>query len=150
MNFKDILAIIINIMEVFKATDNIIKEEMFVIKQIFNTLDMIDVVNDFEKQTPHTTNTTFNEHTPCDLILEEKCIFGNYCLYKKDPLICSKNHQSLFPFIRKNTIIPNKVCKYERPWKNTRCTNICCWYSHLKGRSQYIKKFKLENKITDS
>jgi hypothetical protein len=137
-------------MEVIKATDNIIKEQMFLIKQIFNTLDMNDIVNDFEKQTPHITKNTSNEYTPCDLILEEKCIFGNACLYKKDPLSCSKNHQSLFPFIRKNTIISNKVCKYERPWKNMLCTNMNCWYSHLKGRCKYVEAFKLKHKIQDS
>ncbi len=147
MNFKDSLAIINNSMDVIMANDYIIREQMSVIKQMLNTLDMGDAVNDFEKQTPHNLKESSYEYTPCDLILEEKCCFGNACLYKKEPLTCSKNHQSLFPFIRKNTLIPNKICKYERPWKNIRCTNIYCWYSHLKGRSNYIKEFKLKNNI---
>ena len=150
MNFKDVLDIYNNSMELIKANDNFIKEQMYLIKQIFKTLDMNDVVNDFENQMPYTTNNTCNEYTPCDLILEEKCIFGNACLYKKDPLSCSKNHQTLFPFIKKNTLIPNKLCKYERPWKNILCTNIYCWYSHLKGRTKYIEEYKLKNKINDA
>jgi hypothetical protein len=137
-------------MEVIMTNENIIQEQMRVIKQIFNTLDMNDAVYDFEKQTPHNLKNTCCEYTPYDLILEEKCCFGNACLYKKEPLTCSKNHQSIFPFIRKNTIIPNKICKYERPWKNIRCTNINCWYAHLKGRSKYIKEFKLNNNIENS
>ena len=68
LNFKDILDNYNNSMEVIKANDIIIKEQMFLIKQIFNTLDMNDVVNDFVRQ----KHKTSDMHRAMDFVDEKE------------------------------------------------------------------------------
>lgn len=136
-------------MEIIKPHDKLINEQLIILRHIFYTLDMEDVIIAFEKQTPLICHINA-ERSPEILYLEDKCIFGTACLYKNDPLSCSKNHLNIAPFIKKNSFIPNKLCKYERPWKNIKCTNIYCWRSHLRGRIEFIEEYKLINKINES
>jgi hypothetical protein len=124
---------------------NIIHETLL-IKQLFELLDMKDVFNDFYKFSPFKVSKNIsNDYAPYNLILEDTCKFGFLCLYKNNPKLCSKNHQNLKKKIKKGQSIPNLLCKYERPWKllngeEMRCKNINCWFSHLEGRCNYIRK----------
>jgi hypothetical protein len=125
--------------------DKNIIHETHLIKQLFESLDMIDVFYDFYKLSPYRISINIsNEYAPYTLILEENCKFGYQCLYKKNPKLCAKNHQHLGKNIKKGQPIPNLLCRYERPWKvlngeKMRCKNINCWYSHLEGRCEFIK-----------
>lgn len=127
-----------------------INNQIDILKLTFNMLDMHDVVNDFYKETPYYSNSLMTEYAHCDMVLEEICCYGTKCLYKNNPLICPKNHQLLLKTIKKNTIIPKQLCKYERPWKNMKCINIYCWYAHLKGRSQYMEILKIKHNIKET
>ncbi len=130
--------------------DKLYDQQTLIIKQILLGLDMEDAFNHFIKTTPYYLSYNNYEYTPCDLILEESCPYGNNCLYKTTPLVCYKNHQLINKVIKKNQRIPNVICKYERPWKKLngepmRCQNIYCWFSHLKGRYDIIKNKSLTN-----
>ena len=132
-------------MELVSKTD--IKNQTDLLKIIFNTINMNDELNNFYKETPYYSKSSSNEYTKCDLILEENCCYGDKCLYKNNPLICPKNHYFLEQIIKKNTIIPKQLCRYERPWRKMKCINIYCWYSHLKGHIETIEKLKIEQNI---
>jgi hypothetical protein len=119
------------------------------------TIQMLKMLDLYEKEYESHTNAPYNinyknthEIAPYTLVLEEDCPFGNMCIYKKIPLICSRNHQKLGKYIIKNTIIPNYLCKYERPWKKNLnglpmyCTNNKCWFSHLKGRVDFLESYQ--------
>jgi hypothetical protein len=114
------------------------KHQQILIKQLFKLLDM-DINNNIN---------IYYDYAPYDLILEEECSNGKYCKNRKNPLNCSKNHHNINNIIKKNEPIPQKMCRYERPWKTLngypmRCTNIECWYSHLEGRSDSINNYIL-------
>jgi hypothetical protein len=125
---------------------DIINHQSILINQLFMMLDMIDAIYEFNLTTPYNIyrqTCIKNEYAPYDIILEEPCPFGNKCLYKKTPIFCSKNHQTIIKHIKQNEIIPKYLCKYERPWrklngKPMRCDNINCWFSHLEGRCDII------------
>ena len=119
--------------------------------QMLKMLDLYE--NDYESNTNAPYNISIknnfsNDKAPYTLILEEDCPFGQYCQYKKIPLLCPKNHQNLGRYIIKYTIVPNLLCKYERPWKKNEnglpmyCTNLKCWFSHLRGRIQFIENYQ--------
>jgi hypothetical protein len=135
-------------MEIYNS--EMINQQTYLIKQLFNMLDMPDVIYEFEKKTPFNVsyqNLKYVEYAPYDIILEEQCIFGPRCLYKKNPLMCSLNHQNIGTIIKKGHIIPNTLCKYERPWKTLngkkmRCTNQNCWFSHIKNHMLFINNYK--------
>ncbi len=117
--------------------------ETIIIHNTFKMLEMDDAIYEFNKYTPYYLRYNNTEYAPYNLYLEESCDYGNNCFYKKDPLVCCKNHQTNNNIIVKEQILPNYLCKYERPWKNLngyqmRCQNIYCWFSHLKGREQII------------
>ena len=107
---------------------------------------MDDVIRDFYKTTPFRLEFKIKDFTPYNLVLEEPCPYGNNCFYKKNPLICNKNHQTNATIILEYSQIPNYICKYERPWiilpngKEMRCQNKYCWFSHLKGHYEIISK----------
>ncbi len=130
--------------------NNMIEEQTFLIKQSFNMLGIKDATYILDKSTPHNLSLCYYEYAPYDLYLEEQCCYGLRCFYKNEPLVCSKNHQSLQYIIKQNTLIPKELCKYERPWKYLRCNNIYCWYSHLYGRSEHINNLKLIYNIEDA
>jgi hypothetical protein len=120
-------------------------EEALMIYNIFKTLDIEDAIKDFNKFAPYNLNNCNDhlEYAPSNLYLEHPCEDGNNCFYKKDPVICCKNHQTNNNIILKGQQIPNYLCRYERPWKKIngyqmRCHNIYCWFSHLLGRQQII------------
>jgi hypothetical protein len=122
---------------------NILNHQTFLIKQLFINLDMPDVIKYFDIKTPYNLSYATIEKAPYDIILEESCPYGYKCLYKKTPIFCYKNHQTILKVIKKNEIIPKYLCKYERPWrqlnnKQMRCENINCWFSHLEGRRNNI------------
>ena len=125
-------------------------DETLMIYNTLKTLGIEDALNDFNKFTPFNSrnkNNNYLECTPCDLYLEIPCEDGLKCFYKKDPSVCCKNHQTNNNIIIKGQILPNYLCKYERPWKQLngfqmRCQNINCWFSHLFGRQQIIDYIK--------
>jgi hypothetical protein len=122
---------------------DIINHQTLLIKQMFINLDMPDVVNYFENRTPFGLSNNRFETPPYDIVLQEPCTYGLKCLYKKTPLLCSKNHQTNKLMIKKDELIPKYLCKYERPWrllndKPMRCKNKYCWFSHLEGRNDNI------------
>ena len=132
----------------------IINQQNHLIKQLFNMLDMPDVIYEFEKISPFNVlhySSKYIEYAPYDLILEEPCIFGPHCLYKKTPYLCPRNHQKLGKIIKKGSAVPKYLCKYERPWKILRdtnkpmkCNNVNCWFTHLKGRKEHLNNILLE------
>jgi hypothetical protein len=119
-------------------------EQLIRISQLFKTLNIAEYNN---KLTPYKSSVLiYNDYAPYDLELEEECCFGINCIFKNTPLICPKNHQGI-KYIKKYNKIPSLLCKYERPWKITKednspmkCNNINCWFSHLKGRKEHLKK----------
>ena len=122
---------------------DIINHQSILIDQLFKMLGMKDVIKEFDIITPFNLSSSIVEFAPYDIILEDPCPFGNKCLYKKTPLLCSKNHQTKIKILKKQEIIPKYLCKYERPWKTLnnkpmRCQNIYCWFSHLEGRKEFI------------
>jgi hypothetical protein len=123
------------------------EHQLLLIMQLFKILDLTDDISlapyNILKKNKKLINVV--EYAPYDLILEEECIFGYNCVFKNKPLICPRNHQGLSN-IKKGTIIPNLLCRYERPWKIMshknqifKCNNINCWFSHLKGRTEHLK-----------
>ncbi len=124
----------------------IINQQTYLIKQLFNTLDMPDVIIEFNKLTPYKISNHhfhYTEYAPYDIILEEPCIFGPQCIYKKTPYLCPRNHQNLGKIIKRGEIIPKYLCKYERPWRwlngrEMRCANNLCWFSHIKNHMYFI------------
>ncbi len=121
-------------------------EQLLNISTLFKILN-IDEFN--KKIAPYNNNSLYNEYAPYDLELEEECKQGVYCIFKNSPSICPKNHQGLNK-IKKYYHLPSLLCKYERPWKLTKdtnkpmiCNNINCWFSHLKGRKEHLKKLML-------
>lgn len=126
-------------MELIETNNEMINHQTFIIKQLFNILDMQDVIIDLNKQTPYNLSNNHKiEYAPYDIILQEPCNYGNGCFYKKTPYVCPKNHQTNEIIIKKGRIIPNYLCRYERPWKNMRCTNMNCWFSHLLHHMHYV------------
>ena len=127
-------------------TPEIIEQETYLIKQLFRALDMPDVIIEFEKQTPYYLNNNnykYADIAPYDIILEEPCLFGNNCLYKKYPYMCYRNHQTMETVIEQGQPIPKYICKYERPWKNIngmpmRCNNPMCWFSHFSHHLYFV------------
>ena len=132
-------------MELISYTD--IKNQTDILRIIFNTIDMNDELDNFYNKTPFYSKDSNDTYSKCDLITEETCYYGDKCLYKNNPLICPKNHYFLEQIIKKNTIIPKQLCRYERPWRKMKCINIYCWYSHLKGHIETIEKLKIEQNI---
>ncbi len=137
-------------MDIITIDKEMINHQTFIIKQLFNMLDMKDVINELDKQTPYNLSNQNTrlinnsiEYTPYDIILEEPCIYGYQCFYKKTPYMCPRNHQTTEIIIKKGEIIPKYLCKYERPWKKNnnqemRCTNMNCWFSHIVNHMYYV------------
>jgi hypothetical protein len=121
-----------------------INHQTLLIKQLFISLDMSDMISYFHIKTPFNLSNLYTENAPYDIILEEPCPYGHKCLYKKTPSLCYKNHQTKNKIIKKGESIPKYLCKYERPWKQLnnkpmKCANINCWFSHLENRCNIIK-----------
>jgi hypothetical protein len=119
--------------------------------QIFR---MLNIYEECKKIAPFNMRFILrDEYAPYDLELEEECSFGINCVFKNTPLICYKNHQGI-KSIKKYTMIPRLLCKYERPWryirldnnnyKKIKCNNVNCWFSHLKGRKEHLQKIWIE------
>ncbi len=119
-------------------------DEIINIYNLLKTLDIEDAFIDYTKFAPFNfKNLYYLEISPFNLLLEEPCDYKNECFYKKEPLVCCKNHQTIDRFIMSGQEIPKYLCKYERTWKllngyPMRCQNIHCWFSHLSGRRQII------------
>jgi hypothetical protein len=88
-----------------------------------------------------------NSNDYSTLFLERFCHFGDKCINKHNPIKCSFNHSERIVnnIIHKDQHIPINVCKYEKPWINTRCRNINCTDWHLAGRINFIKKIIQSN-----
>jgi hypothetical protein len=72
--------------------------------------------------------------------LEKPCKRGTTCPGFKNGH-CGFNHlKHPEDFIRQDT--KEKVCRYEMPWKNVRCSNLTCSFDHLWGRVRWILKEK--------
>jgi hypothetical protein len=125
-------------------------------EQLLNISSLFKILNIDEfnyKIAPFNNKLYYIEYAPYDLELEEDCSQGIYCIFKNSPLICPKNHQGLNK-IKKGFQLPSLLCKYERPWRltkdtnqQTRCNNINCWFSHLKGRREHLKNLFLSIKL---
>ncbi len=119
-------------------------DETINIYNLLKTLEMDDAFIDYKKYAPfNLKNNYYLEIAPYNLLLEDICEYKNECFYKKEPLVCCKNHQINDLFIMKGQPIPKYLCKYERPWKTLngypmRCQNIHCWFSHLFGREDIL------------
>jgi hypothetical protein len=89
---------------------------------------------------------TYCELALTDIVLEENCIYGQFCPHKSNPLMCPLNHHDLGKgktIIKKGEVIPDLLCRYERPWKMNKggvmcCMHPQCWYNHGVGRKQRI------------
>ncbi len=139
-------------MEIFDINQIIILNQM--IKMLDLDIDQdIDLnKNNIKEKFIAPYNITNNknwriERCLVNMELEEECQFGINCPNKKIPFLCPKNHQGLNKIYYTNSIIPNLICKYERPWrilnnKSMRCQNKNCWFSHLKGRVDFINQLK--------
>ena len=72
--------------------------------------------------------------------LEKPCKRGTTCPGFRNGQ-CGFNHlKHPEDFIRVDT--KDKVCRYERPWENVRCSNLTCSFDHLWGRVRWILKEK--------
>ena len=72
--------------------------------------------------------------------LEKPCKRGTTCPGFRNGQ-CGFNHlKHPEDFIRQDT--KKKVCRYEMPWKNVRCSNLTCSWDHLWGRVRWILKEK--------
>jgi hypothetical protein len=86
----------------------------------------------------------YHEIAQVDIVLEEKCIYGYFCPHKSNPILCPYNHHDLGKtIIKKGEVIPNLLCRYERPWKMNKGSVMCCMhpqcsYNHGVGRKQRI------------
>ncbi len=89
---------------------------------------------------PRRADANTLEKAPFDLILNDECPAGFDCPDSKNPSKCSKNHQKYGDVIKKDAILPKNFCKFERPWQKKRCNNPKCFFAHLKGRSEFMKK----------
>ncbi len=119
--------------------------QFILISQLFKNLQLED--SDTNLAPFNIRQDVLYEKAPYDLELEDECGFGIKCIFKKNPLICHKNHQGINK-ISKNNYIPTLLCKYERPWKiynnkSIKCNNIYCWFSHLKGRKEHLQQILL-------
>ena len=70
--------------------------------------------------------------------LEKPCKRGTTCPGFKNGH-CGFNHlKHPEDFIRVDS--KEKLCRYEKPWNNVRCSNIKCSFDHLWGRVRWILK----------
>jgi hypothetical protein len=73
--------------------------------------------------------------------LEHACKRGTSCTGFKSGK-CGFNHLNHSEkFIMQNAS-DTKVCRYEKPWENTRCNREDCSFDHLWGRVRFILKLK--------
>ncbi len=117
-------------------------------QKFYYSQDTNSIVNTYEhpaffNEPKNENKKVYIEYAPYDLVLEEEC--QSTCPHKKTPALCAKNHKIGIRPIKSGDIIPEHMCHYERPWrlfKNSPlyCTNINCWYSHLKGRTERVKR----------
>ena len=88
----------------------------------------------------------YREIAQFDIELEHQCNYGYFCPHKSNPKMCPFNHHEMEKtVIKKGELIPDLLCRYERPWKTNNggvmcCMNPKCWYNHAKGRSDRMKK----------
>jgi hypothetical protein len=124
----------------------IYNDQALIINQTFKIMGMEEIIYDFNKPAPYNLNLRYHEYAPFNILLEDSCPYGNNCFDKRNPHICYKNHQTVVSVLMKYSLIPNFLCRYERPWKKLqdgtemRCTNKYCWFSHLKGRKEILEK----------
>ena len=72
--------------------------------------------------------------------LEKPCKRGTTCPGFRNGQ-CGFNHlKHPEDFIRVDT--KEKVCRYERPWENVRCSNLTCSFDHLWGRVRFVLEKK--------
>ncbi len=86
------------------------------------------------------------EFAPFQLRLNDECPANFNCPNSKKPHLCPKNHHKLGNFIKKGAKLPKFFCKWDRPWKKgpngkpLRCRNQDCFFAHLEGRADFLKK----------